>query len=110
MTDSQDAEIERRQAAARAFAEPPRPRYPWGATVRALVDLHNDGSHPGGAEGDVLVATGAEGRVMRVGHHEESRQPVYLVEFDGGVLVGCLESELACDAVLPAGPRPGVME
>jgi nitrogen fixation protein NifZ len=47
--------------------------------------------------------------VVRVGHAPETNTPVYLVEFPGGVLVGCFEPEIRP----VGGPRrgvPGVME
>ena len=68
-------------------------RYPWGLAVRATADLLNDGSHPQVAEGARLVAAGAAGEVVKVGHHAEANVPVYLVDF-GGTLVGCLEHEI----------------
>lgn len=75
------------------------PRYPWGLNVRAVVDLHNDGSHPHAEPGAVLVCAGAGGEIANIGHHAEANVPVYLVDF-AGTLVGCLEDEIE-----PA-PRP----
>lgn len=75
---------------------PPRePVFQWGQPVRAGLDLVNDGSHPGFAPGALIVAAGTPGEIVNVGLHEESNTPVYLVEFAGGVVVGCLEEELA---------------
>jgi nitrogen fixation protein NifZ len=62
--------------------------------VRALGDLADDGSHPQAVLGAALVASGAVGEVVRVGRHEESDTPVYLVEFGGALLIGCREEEL----------------
>lgn len=70
------------------------PMFQWGQPVRAAVDLINDGSHPGYAADAVIVAVGGVGEVVNVGHHEDSNTPVYLVEFPGGTVVGCLEEEL----------------
>ncbi|MCJ2181964.1 nitrogen fixation protein NifZ [Novosphingobium sp. 1949] len=76
------------------------PIFGWGEKVRAALDLINDGSFPGVGEGAVLAARGTRGEIVNVGHHEETNQPVYLVEFDGAapgaspLVVGCLEGEL----------------
>lgn len=75
---------------------PPRePVFQWGQRVLATLDLVNDGSHPGFAADAVIVAAGTEGEIVNVGHHEDSNTPIYLVEFAGGAVVGCLEEELA---------------
>ncbi len=74
--------------------EPRAPKYGWGQQVRAGVDLHNDGSYPGSAEGALLVATGDRGEIVNVGTHVESDTPIYLVEFPDNRVVGCLEEEL----------------
>lgn len=71
------------------------PKYQWGQRVVAGIDLFNDGSYPERDEGALLVAQGAPGEVVQVGQHEESGIPVYMVEFPGGGVVGCLEEELA---------------
>ncbi len=74
---------------------PPRaPRYHWGQPVVALVDLHNDGSHPDAAPDALLVARGAIGEIMRIGHHTDADMPVYVVDF-GTRVVGCTEDELS---------------
>jgi nitrogen fixation protein NifZ len=69
------------------------PAYQWGQQVLALVDMLNDGTYPDKPDDAVLVAQGAEGEIVQVGHHEEANQPVYMVEFDG-LVVGCLEEEI----------------
>ncbi|WP_369796172.1 nitrogen fixation protein NifZ [Aquabacterium sp. NJ1] len=74
--------------------EPREPQYQWGQQVVALVDLINDGSYPDRADREVLVETGSEGEIVQVGRHEELNQPVYMVEFDGGLVIGCLEEEI----------------
>lgn len=71
------------------------PIYEWGQQVKAVVDLVNDGSHPNAAPDAVLAAAGTMGEIVNIGHHADSNTPVYLVEFDGQVVVGCLEEELA---------------
>jgi nitrogen fixation protein NifZ len=70
------------------------PKYQWGQPVKALTDLVNDGSHPDAEQDALLVASGTMGEVVQSGVHEESNTPVYIVEFPGGRVVGCLEEEL----------------
>lgn len=70
------------------------PKYQWGQPVIALTDLVNDGSHPDAELDALLVARGTRGEVVQSGMHEESNTPVYIVEFPGGMVVGCLEEEL----------------
>ena len=78
------------------------PRFDWGLRVLAGDDIFNDGTYPGEAEGALLVAKGSPGEIVRVGHHEESNTPLYLVEFANGMVVGCLEEEIS-----PLGePKP----
>lgn len=74
--------------------EPRVARYVWGQRVQASIDLFNDGSYPD-CEGEaLLVEQGTPGEVVQVGMHEESAIPVYLVEFSGNRVVGCLEEEI----------------
>jgi nitrogen fixation protein NifZ len=73
--------------------EPRIPRYQWGQRVKALVDLHNDGSFPDAALEALLVNTGDVGEIVQVGTHTEENIPVYLVEFGERLVVGCLEEE-----------------
>lgn len=75
--------------------EPRQPKYAWGRRVSCTADLLNDGSHPDYAADALLVPAGTVGEVVNVGHHTESDTPIYLVEFPGGVVVGCFENELA---------------
>lgn len=87
------------QDVAVAFPHSPRqPQYPWGLQVQALVDLHNDGSYPKADDGAMLVAAGAVGEIVRIGHHAEADMPIYVVDFGEHVL-GCTEDELAPAAV-----------
>lgn len=74
--------------------EPAEPKFAWGQRVRALCDLVNDGTYPARGIDDLLVNAGTVGAVVRVGMHEESGTPVYLVEFSRDLVVGCLEGEL----------------
>lgn len=72
-----------------------QPKFQWGQPVTAAIDLINDGSYPEVEEQALLVAQGTPGEIVQTGMHEESNTPVYLVEFPGGKVVGCLERELA---------------
>lgn len=75
--------------------EPRTPKYGWGQPVLAAEDLFNDGSFPGAEEGARLVEAGERGEIVNVGSHVEANLPVYLVEFPGSRVVGCLEEEIA---------------
>ena len=75
--------------------EPRIPKYDWGQRVTASIDLFNDGSHPESELDALLVGQGTAGEVVQVGMHEESSTPVYMVEFEGQRVVGCLEEEIA---------------
>lgn len=75
--------------------EPDEPKYQWGQRVCAACDLVNDGTYPERRADELLVNAGAIGEIVRVGRHEESGTPVYLVEFSSSLVVGCLEDELA---------------
>ncbi len=77
--------------------DPQSPKYQWGQNVVAATDLYNDGSLPDAPEDGLLVAAGGPGEIVQIGHHEEARVPVYMVDF-GVAVLGCLEEELA-----PAG-------
>jgi nitrogen fixation protein NifZ len=74
--------------------DPRIPKFDWGRRVTAVVDLFNDGSYPEVEEDALLVSEGTIGEVVQVGMHEESSTPVYMVEFDGRYVVGCLEEEI----------------
>ncbi|MFH1815033.1 MAG: nitrogen fixation protein NifZ [Pseudomonadota bacterium] len=80
-------------------------KFEWGQRVTALTDLFNDGSHPEVPLDALLVAEGATGEIVQIGHHEEANLPVYMVEFADGpsgaddkprpCVVGVLEEEIA---------------
>lgn len=78
------------------FTEPRPPRYQWGQSVRATVDLYNDGSLPEVEEDRLLIVAGGPGEIVQVGHHTEANLPMYLVDF-GLCVLGCLEDEIALD-------------
>jgi nitrogen fixation protein NifZ len=69
--------------------------FDWGQRVRALVDLHNDGSYPDQPLDALLAAAGSAGEVVQVGVVVEAGINVYMVEFAPGRVIGCLEHELA---------------
>ena len=72
-----------------------QPKYQWGQPVIAVTDLINDGSFPGAELDALLIETGTKGEIVQTGLHEESNTPVYMVEFPGGKVIGCLEAEIA---------------
>jgi len=74
--------------------EPRIPRFQWGQRVKALINLHNDGSFPDAAVEALLVNVGDVGEIVQVGTHAEANLPVYLVEFGERLVVGCLEEEI----------------
>ena len=74
--------------------EPRLPRYQWGQRVKALIDLHNDGSFPDSPVEALLVSVGDMGEIVQVGTHAEANLPIYLVEFGERLVVGCLEEEI----------------
>lgn len=75
--------------------EPRELKYQWGQPVEACIDLLNDGSYPEQPEQALLVGSGTPGEIVQIGTHVESNLPVYLVEFQTGHVVGCLEEEIA---------------
>ena len=79
--------------------EPREPKYPWGARVVALVDLLNDGTFPEKPADALLVPLGGRGEIAQVGHHAETNQPIYVVDFDG-IVLGCTEEEILLEAEL----------
>lgn len=70
------------------------PKYQWGQRVKALIDLHNDGSFPGCPVEALLVSVGDTGEIVQVGTHTQANIPIYLVEFSEHLVVGCLEEEI----------------
>lgn len=75
--------------------EPRLPKYQWGQRVKTLIALHNDGTFPNAEPEALLVPNGGLGEIVQVGSHTESNTPIYLVEFGDGLVVGCLEEEIA---------------
>lgn len=77
--------------------EPRQPIYQWGQTVFIDADLMNDGSYPDYPPEALLVKAGSKGEIVQIGHHEEANIPIYLVQFQEGLVVGCFEEELRSD-------------
>jgi len=75
--------------------EPATPKYQWGQSVQAAVDLFNDGTFPDEPPESLLAKTGDPGEIVQVGTHVETNTIIYLVEFRSNRVVGCLESEIA---------------
>jgi len=69
-------------------------RFDWGMAVQSKEDLFNDGSFPGLEKEALIVGRGTRGEIVNVGTHSESNVTIYLVEFDGGKVVGCFEDEI----------------
>ncbi|MFC5301635.1 nitrogen fixation protein NifZ [Azospira restricta] len=69
-------------------------RWDYGAAVRVVRNLRNDGTYPGLPTGAPLVRRGSIGYVVDVGTFLQD-QVIYSVNFlDAGKIVGCREEEL----------------
>lgn len=77
------------------MAEPKEAKYRWGQPVTTAIDLVNDGTYPDSPVDAILAAAGARGEIVNVGMVEETGDPVYLVEFSDGKVVGVFEEEIA---------------
>lgn len=65
-----------------------------GQRVRLTKTIRNDGTYPHAKNGDILVATGAEGYVRKIGDFLQTIR-VYEVNFiEEGLVFGCREAEL----------------
>nr|WP_321463568.1 nitrogen fixation protein NifZ [uncultured Cohaesibacter sp.] len=72
----------------------PPPRFDYGAEVRVLRNLRNDGTHPGSDTGTLLVRRGSVGVVRDVGTFLQD-QVIYTVHFtEDDLIVGCRDREL----------------
>jgi nitrogen fixation protein NifZ len=71
------------------------PIYQWGQPVKAVIDILNDGSYPDIPEGTLLASKDSQGEVVNIGVIEESGDPIYLVEFGDGKVIGMFEEEIA---------------
>lgn len=71
-----------------------RPRFEYGAAVRVVRNLRNDGTFPGEPTGSLLVRRGSVGYVRDVGTFLQD-QLIYSVDFfEQQRMVGCREQEL----------------
>jgi len=71
------------------------PKYQWGQRVQVVEDLFNDGSYPDQPVDALLAKTGDMGEIVNIGTIEETKRPLYLVEFESSrFVIGCLEEEL----------------
>lgn len=70
------------------------PKFQWGQRVSATGNLFNDGSHPHVSADALLAKVGDVGEVVQVGTHTDTGTHIYLVEFAGKLVVGCLEGEI----------------
>ncbi len=84
-----------------------QPKFQWGQPVQATEDLFNDGSYPDWPVDAVLVREGERGAIVQIGAHVETNTSVYLVEFDGNRVVGCLEDEIAAATFEPSALSQG---
>lgn len=70
------------------------PKFEFGAEVRIIRNVRNDGTYPGLSTGTLLVRRGSTGFVMNVGTFLQD-QLIYTVNFLGlNKIVGCREEEL----------------
>lgn len=70
------------------------PKFEFGAEVRIVRNVRNDGTYPGMPTGQLLVRRGATGFVTNVGTFLQD-QLIYTVNFlDLDKIVGCREEEL----------------
>jgi nitrogen fixation protein NifZ len=74
--------------------EPREPKFQWGQRVKAALDLFNDGTYPGRPADELLVPAADCGEIVQIGTQTDSGLPIYLVEFLGRKVVGCLEEEI----------------
>jgi nitrogen fixation protein NifZ len=74
---------------------PKEPVYQWGQPVKATIDILNDGSYPDAPVDSLLAAKDSQGEIVNIGLVEESGEPIYLVEFGDGKVIGVLEEEIA---------------
>jgi nitrogen fixation protein NifZ len=75
-----------------------------GDVVYAAITITDDGSIPGGNEGEILAEAGTRGVITMIGHvEEEPGRSVWLVRFEDkdrnlGNPVGCWVEDLVVEA------------
>lgn len=84
------------------------PHFQPGDLIFCREDLFNDdGGIPDAAPGELLVAAGSRGMIVKTGHAEaHSEIRIYLVRFEGpnkelGLPIGCLAEELTQERLEP---------
>ena len=71
-----------------------KPRWDIGDTLRVTRNVRDDGTYPGAARGELLVARGSIGTVVDIGTFLMD-QIIYSLHFlEQGRIVGCREEEL----------------
>jgi len=76
------------------MAEAREPKFQWGQAISTTADLINDGSYPDAPHEAILAPTGSRGEIVNVGIIEETGDPIYLVEFSDGKVIGVFEEEI----------------
>ncbi len=79
------------------MAEAKEAKFQWGQRVTAADNLVNDGSFPDVPMDTLLVPLGSSGEIVNVGLIEETGDPVYLVEFTNGKVIGVFEEEITAE-------------
>ena len=74
--------------------EPKMPECQWGQFVKAAANLYNDGTVPDALPDALLIPSDTPGEIVNVGVVEASGEPLYLVEFTGGHVIGVFENEI----------------
>jgi len=77
------------------MAEAREAKFQWGQPVITTIELVNDGSYPDTPLDALLESTGTKGEIVNVGVVEETGDPIYLVEFPDGKVIGVFEDELS---------------
>ncbi|MDO9105446.1 MAG: nitrogen fixation protein NifZ [Methylovulum sp.] len=85
-----------------------------GDIVYAATTITDDGSIPGGHEGEVLAEAGTRGVITMIGHVEEDPQrSVFLVRFEDQAMnlgnpVGCWVEDLMVEPKLVTASHEGL--
>ena len=77
------------------MAEAREPKFQWGQPVLTTIELVNDGSYPDTPVDELLESLGTPGEIVNVGVVEETGEPIYLVEFADGKVIGVFEEEIS---------------
>ena len=71
-------------------------KFDYGAAVRVIRNVRNDGTYPGVKTGNLLIRRGSVGYIRDIGTFLQD-QIIYTVHFlDGDRVIGCREEELIC--------------